>query len=187
MRKGLTLLLIITLLLPLLALTPRAEASEIEDLFWSRQWSTLESRILSPGSKVSPKERVIYANSLWLQGRWAPALEIFLEERDSLPEDLQPFTDMLILLGLERTGSPKKARDVALSLWNKEDWVLAPYVAYALGRFYLNDGQAAEAGRWFRAMAERARDASLRRQALEALLKLPDPDPGFALALLEIS
>ena len=186
MRKGLTLLLI-TLLLPLLALTPGAEASEIEDLFWSRQWSTLESKVLSPGTQLSPKDRVIYANSLWLQGRWAPALEIFLEERDSVPEDIQPFVDMLILLGFERTGSPRKAMDVALSLWSEEDWVLAPYVAYALGRLYLNDGQAAEAGRWFRAMAERAKDTSLRKQALEALLKLPDPDPGFALALLEIA
>jgi soluble lytic murein transglycosylase len=132
-------------------------------------------------------DRVIYANSLWLQRKWAPALEILLEERDSLPEGLKPFADMLILLGYERTGDGQKAKQAALSFQNGDDWALAPHVAYALGRLFLKDDQPADARKWFEAMAESAKDNGLRKQALEALLRLPEPDPGYALALLEIS
>ena len=185
MRKSLRLflsVLFLVLLVPALA-----EASEVGDLFWSRQWTALEKKVLSLGDQASARERVIYANSLWLQRKWAPALEIFLRERDSLPVELKPFADMLILLGYERTGDGRKAKQVALSLWNGNDWVLAPHLAYALGRLFLKDDQPADARKWFEAMAESAKDDALRKQALEALLRLPEPDPRYALALLEIS
>ncbi|HPK42935.1 MAG TPA: hypothetical protein PK877_05465, partial [Synergistales bacterium] len=66
------------------------KASEIEDLFWSRQWTALETKVRSLGDQASPKERVIFANALWLQRKWATALEILLEEREGLPEGLKP-------------------------------------------------------------------------------------------------
>ena len=68
-----------------------------------------------------------------------------------------------------------------------DDWVLAPHVAYALGRLSLKGGRVEEAKKWYGAMAESAKDTALRKQALEALLRLPEPDPKYALALLEIA
>jgi len=186
MRKSLRFFgaaLLVILLFP----TSAVKASEIEDLFWSRQWVALETKVRSLGDQASPKERVIFANALWLQRKWAPALEILLEEREDLPEGLKPFADMLILLGFERTGDGRKAEEAALSLWKGDDWVLAPHVAYALGRLSLKGGRVEEAKEWYGAMAESAKDTPLRKQALEALLKLPEPDPKYALALLELA
>ena len=94
---------------------------------------------------------------------------------------------MLILLGFERTGDNRKAEEAALSLWKGEDWVLAPHVAYALGRLSLKEGRVEEAKKWYGAMAESAKDTAFRKQALGALLRLPDPDPKYALAMLEIA
>lgn len=164
-----------------------AETSKVEEFFWSRQWAALEKAVKSEESDSSARDRVMYANALWLQGKWAPALEIFLKERDSLPEKVRPFADMLITLGFERTGNLRKAREVALSLWSMKEWSLSPYVAYALGRIALSEGDESEAGKWFRAMAEKAHDPGLRRQALEALIRLPAPLVEDALALLEVA
>jgi len=175
------------LLMVLLFPASEVKALEIEDLFWSRQWTALETKVRSLGDQASPKERVIFANALWLQRKWAPALEILLEERKGLPEGLKPFSDMLILLGFERTGDDRKAEEAALSLWKGDDWVLAPHVAYALGRLSLKGGRVEEAKKWYGAMAGGAKDTALRKQALEALLRLPEPDPKYALALLEIA
>lgn len=188
MRKTMKRTLISFLLLcavPLAAFS--SGASQVEDLFWSRQWTALESTLNAPDYESSSRDRVMYANSLWLQGKWAPAMEIFLEERNSLPDKLRPYADMLIALGFERTGSPQKAREVAMSLWSIEEWFLSPYVAYALGRIALGEGNVPEARGWFRAMYERAADTSLRRQALESLIRLPDPDPRDGISLLEIA
>lgn len=187
MHKGIGLVLIAILLVFCLYSPGFSETCRVEDLFWSRQWATLEQAVKSEGSNSSARDRVMYANALWIQGKWAPALEIFLEERNALPEKIRPFADMLITLGFERTGNPQKAREVALSLWKMEKWFLSPYVAYALGRIALGEGDEAGAGVWFRAMAERAQDPRLRRQALEALIKLPSPRVGDALALLEVA
>lgn len=163
-----------------------AESSKVEEFFWSRQWTALEQAVDPEGNNPSTRDRVMYANALWLQGKWAPALEIFLEERSSLPEKIRPFADMLITLGFERTGQPQKARETALSLWSTEEWFLSPYVAYALGRIALGEGNESEAEGWFRAMVSRALEPGLRRQALEALIKLPGPHVEDALALLDV-
>ena len=167
--------------------TALSQGSKVEDLFWSRQWKALEEAVRAEGKNPSAKERVLYANSLWLQGKWAPALEIFLDERDSLPATIRPYADMLIALGFERTGNPSRAGEVALSLWKIKEWSLSPYVAYALGRLALAEGDQAGASGWFRAMAERARDPGLKRQALEAIIRLPDQGVDDALSLLEVS
>ncbi|MDO9508266.1 MAG: transglycosylase SLT domain-containing protein [Thermovirgaceae bacterium] len=187
MHKGIVTIMIALFLGLCLSSPVLAEVSKVEEFFWSRQWTALEQTVKSAGSGSSARDRVMYANALWLQGKWAPALEIFLEERSTLPEKIRPFADMLITLGFERTGNLRKAREVALSLWNVEEWFLSPYVAYALGRIALSEGNESEAGGWFRAMAERAQDSSLKRQALEALIKLPGPGAEYALALLEIA
>jgi len=187
MLKSSTTFIIALFLVFCLSFPALAEVSKVEEFFWSRQWKALEQEIRSQGSGSSSRDRVLYANALWLQGRWAPALEVFLEERNTLPEKMRPFADMLIALGFERTGNPQKAREVALSLWNVEEWFLSPYVAYALGRISLSEGNGSEAGGWFRAMAERTRDPGLKRQALEALIKLPAPRVEDALALLELA
>jgi len=187
MRKNSGVLITSILILMLCGKMVHGEDSGIEEFFWSRQWKAIEQTVARLGEGVSARDRVMYANALWLQGKWAQALDIFLEERNSIPEKIRPFADMLITLGFERTGQQDKARDVALSLWTVEEWFLSPYVAYALGRISLAEGDENEAEGWFRAMAERAGDSRLKRQALEALLKLPGKRLEDALALLEIS
>jgi len=69
MRKTLRqMFLFLMLSCMLTALSQPAETSEVEDMFWSRQWTSLENKLRSPDYEASARDRVMYANSLWLRG-----------------------------------------------------------------------------------------------------------------------
>ncbi len=172
---------------PLLAAAPVPGDSEVDRLFWSRHWDSLEKYAAPRMDDLSPRELAVYANALWLQRQYGRSLEYLIELETEIPPELRPYLEMLVTLGYERTGRPVKAAEKAKTLWERKNRFLAPYAAYALGRLSQNTGDFSGAREWYLKMAEYGRDSRQRRQALQAVLSLPSPPLGDALGLLRES
>ncbi len=160
---------------------PALEASEVDSLFWSRDWDGLAS--LASGD-LSERELSLVANGLWFQKRWMDSLAVMDRIKDSYPKAIKPYGEMIYVLGLERTGREKDAYDAALALYlSSPPGDLRYYVCYSLSRL---TGNREERRKWLRRMAEATEDNTLRTQALENLMEFPDPSLSDAHALLKV-
>ncbi|MFP4481990.1 MAG: transglycosylase SLT domain-containing protein [Thermovirgaceae bacterium] len=167
-------------------LIPGKIPENMQKLFSSRRWDMLDAAFEKGGSGLSVKDRVLYANALWFQGDYEKGLKIFREEQNTVPAGILPYLRMRIVLGLERTGKADEALQEAIALGEDKDWILAPYVQYAIGRIARSTGKTELAVEAFRSMARLARDEAQRLTALEALFDLSAAEIQEARMLLAI-
>jgi len=165
---------------------PGGIPENMQKLFSARQWDRMDAAFKENGLSFSPKDRVLYGNALWFRGDYQNALKIFREERSAVPAEILPYLRMRIILGLERTGQTEEALREAVALGDGEDWILAPYVQYAIGRLARSMGNTELAVEAFRSMTRVARDTGQRLTALEALFDLSAAGIEEARRLLEI-
>jgi soluble lytic murein transglycosylase len=165
---------------------PGGITENIQKLFSARQWDMMDAAFEKNGSSFPIKDRVLYGNALWFRGDYQNALKIFREERDAVPAEILPYLRMRIILGLERTGQAEEALREAVALGEDKDWILAPYVQYAIGRLAKSTGNTELAVESFRSMARIARDTGQRLTALESLFDLSAAGTEEARMLLEI-
>lgn len=158
-----------------------AYSSEVDRLFWERNWSELTALL---SEDLSPRERSIVANGLWTQGKWEDALDVMDTLREFYPAEVAPYGEMLYVLGLERTGRTREAYDSALALYlSSPPKDLTYYVCFALSRLTGNDE---ERRKWMRRMVDATDDGTLKAQTLEKLMDFPDPSLSDASAVLKV-
>lgn len=159
-----------------------SSSSNVEKLFWNRQWSDLETFI---SSDLPAKDLSLIANAMWLQGRWEDSLKTMDMIGDRYPSEVVPYVNMLRVLGNERTGRVKEAYSLALAMYKSDlPAVLDYYVAYALSRL---TGNREEKRKWLRRMPSMTFDKNLKRKALKQLMNFPAPSLSDASAMLKVS
>lgn len=157
-------------------------AYDMDGLFMARQWSEIDRIVSDDLNELSPREVSLATNALWLQGRWSDALPFLLDNRESLPEELKAYQDMLIVLGYERTGQSGLAREKAEDLMKSAPDGLSYYVAYSLARLSQGD----EKPRWYSKMLKNAITSDQRQKALQGLVETGKADINNCLELLEM-
>lgn len=180
-------LLLAALALLLGALFPAAgktETSKLVGLFYARQWGEFD-RILASRPRWSAQEACLAANAAWLRQDRAEAVRILKQYRKDFPPSIRPFGDLLLALGLERTGNQAEAAGLGKRLWESNPPAeLRYYVAYLNARLAK---PAAEKARWARTMLDSAsKDEGKKIQAYSILLSSSTGTEEDALKLLEI-
>lgn len=179
---------VLRLILPLLFLlfsfsvSQPLHAESPETDFWNRNWQSMEARVNQEPSSLTPRERSLHANALWLQGRWAEAVTELKALQPLFPPELQPYSRMLVLLGLERTDRREEALAYGLSFFPEAPEELRFYAAYALARL----APPADREHWYREMVSYAGEDRQKIWAYEGLLSLPGDRTTDALALLKL-
>jgi soluble lytic murein transglycosylase len=170
------------------------DGSAMQRAFRERDWGAMERIYRGLASEdstpITSRDRSLYLNALWLQGRYADGVAMLEsipksgDEWEDFPEDLRPYAGMLLVLGQERTGRKNEAYENAWALWNGAPQPLRYYLAYALARLSRDLSMPDEPSEWFRRMLEFAPDKKHRLQALTQLIELPDVSAEEAAALL---
>lgn len=164
-------------------LVPRSlHAASLEDAFWNRHWESLEKQAQDNSSSLTPQDRALWANALWLQRRWKESLDVLETVRPEMPEELRPYADMLVLLGFERTGRVEEARSHGMEFFAVAPEELKYYAAFAMARLSPSDGKE----KWFREMVGLATEDRQKITALEGLLALSGNRRDDAVALLRV-
>ncbi|MDR0652469.1 MAG: lytic transglycosylase domain-containing protein [Synergistaceae bacterium] len=175
-----TTLIMITLFAAVLVIPFRAGASAIDDAFWARDWKTMDaifsasvSGDVSPETPpLTPREKSVYANGLWLQGRYSESVSIFESIQQNLPENLRAYTYMLFILGAERTDRKQAAFERGMALWNSgPPDAVKYYLAYAMARISRDLEYKDESVVWFKRMYDFAPD---KKRAISALAEIID-------------
>jgi len=161
----------------------RAEPSRLVDLFYARQWGEFD-RILASKPRWSPQEACLAANAAWLRQDRAGAVRILKQYRKDFPPSIRPFGDLLLALGLERTGNQAEAAGLGKRLWDSgPPPELRYYVAYLNARL----AKPAEKARWARAMLDAAsKDEGKQVQSYSILLSSSQATEEDAVKLLGI-
>lgn len=175
--KGLACLGLI--LFSLLNVADTKASENMESLFNERKWQAMDSLFPSISKSLSSRDLYLYANSLWLRGRWKDALDLFLSSAE-IPESLLPYRKMLVILGYERTGQEKQALELASGFFQTAPEDLKYYVAYAMARL------GGDKLLWYSKMLDLASNGDQRKTALEGLVSLPDAELSHALELIKI-
>ena len=187
-----TILLMITLI-PLVVLSTAACAgNEMEDAFWIRDWRTMDniysasvSRDISASSPaVSPREKSIYVNGLWLQGRYEEGVGILESIQQDYPNGIRVYADMLYILGLERTGKIHDAFEMGKVVWESAPDNLKYYLAFAMGRLSRDLDMKDDSLMWFRRMYELAPDQKRGVTALSQIMETGEATADEAAAML---
>jgi soluble lytic murein transglycosylase len=136
-------------------------------------------------SQLSPRERSIYANALWLQGRYEESVSVLESIQHNFPDGLRAYADMLFVLGTERTGRKTEALDRALVLWESgPPESMKYYIAYAMARLFRDLSMKDESVVWFRRTYDFAPDKKRALPALSQIMELGGANPDDAAALL---
>ncbi len=165
------------------------EVASMKELFLARQWAEVDALIEGVSMDVTalpPRDLSLAINALWLQKRYARALELIEAGKNSFPQEILPYVTMFQVLGYERTHQEQKGLETARKFWKAPppDF-LRYYLAYALGRLEKTAGNIPEAAAWYRIMADLGESKSYRQPALTALLALPGATQEDALRMLE--
>ena len=173
---------------------PAATLPDVETAFWSRNWRMLDTLAgnehrsldvtLTLPHSFTPKEKSLYLNALWTQGRYGEGLAVLGSVSGDLPPELRPYASMLQVLGLERTDRSQEAYEIGAPLWENAPPSVRYYLAYAMGRLSQELEKPAEATTWYRRMLELAPDRKRRMPALIAMIDLPGVTEDEAAALL---
>ncbi|MDR1133608.1 MAG: lytic transglycosylase domain-containing protein [Synergistaceae bacterium] len=171
----------------------RADSSVIDDAFWARDWKTMDSVYSASVSgdavletpALSPREKSVYANGLWLQGRYSESVAILESIQQILPEHLRAYAYMLSILGAERTDRKQDAFEHGLALWNSgPPDAVKYYLAYAMARLSRDLEYKDETVLWYRRMYELAPDKKREAEALAEIMNLGGANAGDAAAML---
>ncbi|MDR1651330.1 MAG: lytic transglycosylase domain-containing protein [Synergistaceae bacterium] len=166
----------------------------MDDAFWTRNWQAMDaiysdaaSEDISPDAQtpLTSREKSLYVNGLWIQGRYEEGLSILQSIQQDFPESLRAYADMLLILGTERAGRKKEALGLGLAAWESPfpDNVRY-YLAYALARITGDLGMKDESVFWYRRMYEAAPNNVRGIQALRPILDLGGASADEAAALL---
>ncbi|MDR1515644.1 MAG: lytic transglycosylase domain-containing protein [Synergistaceae bacterium] len=188
-------ILILAVFLVLSLIHPAAAADDGSDMkmaFWRRDWDSMDAIYRAAASAdaapIASRDRSLYLNALWFQGRYADGVTILERAPKSgdtdFPPEVRPYAQMLLVLGQERTGRKSEAYENAWALWNDAPAPLRYYLAFALARLSRDLSMPDESAEWFRRMLEFAPDKKRRLQALSQLIETPDVSAGEAAALL---
>jgi soluble lytic murein transglycosylase len=194
-RTGKLLFFLILLAFSLIPMASSADdGSAMQRAFWRRDWGGMDSIYGSAAvssadaAPISSRDRSLYLNALWFQGKYADGvaiLEDMLKSEDaSFPPELRPYAGMLLVLGQERTGRKSEAYENAWALWNGAPPPLKYYLAFALARLSRDLAMTDEPEEWFRRMLEFSPDKKRRLQALTNLIEMPGVNADEAAELL---
>jgi soluble lytic murein transglycosylase len=183
----------ITLFVTIPVIQFRADASAIDDAFWARDWKTADAIYASPVSDdaapetpaLSPREKSVYANGLWLQERYSESVSVFESIQHNLPESLRAYAYMLFILAGERTDRKQDAFERGTALWNSgPPDAVKYYLAYAMARLSRDLEYKDESAVWFRRAYELAPDKKRAVNALAEIMGLGAANTGDAAAML---
>lgn len=180
----------ITLFAAVFIISFRADASATDDAFWARDWKTMDAIYSASVSgdaapALTAREKSVYANGLWLQGRHSESVSVFESIRQNLPEHLRAYAYMLFILGAERTGRKQDAFERGAALWNSgPPDAVKYYIAYAMARLSRDLEHKDESAVWFRRAYEMAPDKKRAVSALAEIMSLGGANAGDAAALL---
>ncbi|MDR0615719.1 MAG: lytic transglycosylase domain-containing protein [Synergistaceae bacterium] len=171
------------------------DGAPMRSAFWKRDWGLMDSIYRGASSadapQISSRDRSLYLNALWLQGRYADGvtiLEDMLNSGDAgFPQELRPYAGMLLVLGQERTGRKGEAYENAWTLWNASPGPLKYYLAFALARLSRDLAITDESEEWFRRMLEFSPDKKRRVSALAQLIETKGVNADEAAELLAAS
>lgn len=174
-----------------------ATLPDVETAFWSRNWKMLDNLAGLAGNEeqstdkapslppfFTPKEKSLYLNALWTQGRYEEGLAVLGSVSDDLPPELLPYSSMLRVLGMERTDRKQEAYEAGAELWDRAPFSVRYYLAYAMGRLADALEKPDETMTWYRRMLELAPDRKRRMPALLKMIDLPGVTADEATALL---
>ena len=169
-----------------------SRASVMEDAFWNREWQTLDQIYSAavpnddslPSFPISPREKSLYANGLWIQGRYEEGVKILEGIYQDYPDHLRVYADMLYILGLERTGFRQEAYERGQTAWGSAPDNLKFYLAYAMGRLSRDLEIEGEPVIWFRRMYESAPDRNRETTALSLIMETGGTNADEAAAML---
>jgi soluble lytic murein transglycosylase len=174
---------------------PAAAAStDIESAFWARNWHAMDDIYSSAVSgeaasgdfpQLSAREKSIYVNALWLQGRYEESIPILESIQHDFPDSLRAYADMLFVLGTERTGRKEEALRRGRVLWDGDPpESMRYYIAYAMARLSRDLSMRDESAVWFRRMYSLAPDKKRAAPALSELMKLGAANSDDVAAML---
>ncbi|MCL2684644.1 MAG: lytic transglycosylase domain-containing protein [Synergistaceae bacterium] len=167
--------------------------SEMENAFWLRDWRTMDEiysaslaqDVSTSSPSISPREKSIYVNGLWLQGRYEEGVIILESIQQDYPNDLRAYADMLYILGLERTGKKHDAFERGKAVWESyPPDSLKYYLAYAMGRLSRDLEMKDESLMWFRRMNEFAPDPKRAIPALSQIIETGEATAEEAASML---
>ena len=130
--------LAITTALLILSFSESNAASNLEDLFWRRAWPEMELQFQSIRKK-SARDYSLMANAYRFQEKWPEAVVILESQSKNFPASVRPYAEMILLLGYENIGQPKRALTLAESLYKSAPSDLKYYAAMA--QYRINDAQ----------------------------------------------
>ena len=123
----------------LIFMTPFSHAaSKLEDTFWRRAWPEMELQFKSI-KKKSARDYSLMANAYRFQEKWPEAVSILESQSKNFPASVKPYAEMVLLLGYENIGQPKRALALAESLYKSAPADLKYYAA--LAQYRINDSQ----------------------------------------------
>ncbi|MDR1481922.1 MAG: lytic transglycosylase domain-containing protein [Synergistaceae bacterium] len=174
--------LLVTVSLPDLALG----SSLMERSFRAHDWAGLERAYQSASDDIvkwtpdySPPARVLttrdlslYANGLWRQGRYEEGVSVLETISPDFPEELKPYANIMLVMGMERTDRKSDALGLGVSMWEQSPQPIRYYLAYAIGRLTRDLDMPEESLTWFRRMFDSAADKKRRLQALLPMIDL---------------
>lgn len=166
-----------------------APSMSMELAFRGRGWRTIDRLYSSKEAKkgeaaLSSKDLSLYANALWMQGRYAESVKILESAKPEYPKAVEPYARMLLVLGLERTGRKEKALIEGKKLWDRAPHSLQYYLSYCLGRLTRDLAMQDESFAWFQKMSDLAPNKRLRLNALQQLVRSDRADEDAAALLL---
>ena len=185
--------LMITIIAIVILSTEALAGTEIEDAFWQRNWHAMDDiyskavsqDMQSESPTLSPREKSIYVNGLWLQGRYEEGVSLLERIHQEFPNHLRAYADMLLILGKERTDKKEEAFAKGKEAWEAgAPENLKYYLAYAMARLSRDMDTADESLIWFRRMYELAPDKKRAAQALSQILDMDGANLNDAAAMI---
>ena len=134
---------------------------------------------------LTTREKSVYANGLWFQGRHSESVSVFESIQQNFPEYLRAYAYMLFILNAERTDRKQEAFERGAALWNSAPpEAVKYYLAYAMARLSRDLEYKDESLVWFRRVYGLAPDKKRAVSALSEIMSLGGANAYDAAAML---